>query len=144
MMIDVPLSLAAGCKITEEDFQDSVEALAEARDFLVYHAHQSRRDCAGYPDLHLVNEQGRVIYAELKVPGGRVERAQAQWLTFLAASGTLEVYLWRPKDWRQIVRILDGDERFPGVCPALPHFRPRTIADELRELTGRRGRGLVR
>jgi hypothetical protein len=49
---------------------------------------------------------GRLIYAELKVPGGRITKAQRRWLEALATVRGIEVYLWFPDDWSDIERIL--------------------------------------
>ena len=58
-------------------------------------------DHAGFPDLVLVKDR-RIIFAELKSRDGKPSRDQAKWLQALAATGRVEVYLWRPAD------LLDG------------------------------------
>ena len=66
----------------------------------------------GFPDLILVHpQQRRVIYAELKVEdlkkGARREN-QVVWGDTLEAAGA-EYHVWRPSDWNEIVRILEGE-----------------------------------
>ena len=66
-------------------------------------------DGAGFPDLVLVNrEKKRVIYAELKSDKGCIRPEQNRWLDDLSAAGQ-EVYLWRPKDSDDIIKILQTE-----------------------------------
>jgi len=63
---------------------------------------------SGYPDLTMVHPtMKRVIFAELKSadPKARLSVAQEDWLAKLEAAGQ-EAYVWRPKDWDTIVRVL--------------------------------------
>ena len=60
---------------------------------------------AGYPDLTLVRGS-RLIYAELKVEGGRLTAAQQDWLAALRQVPGVEVWVFTPKDWDTIERIL--------------------------------------
>ena len=46
-----------------------------------------------------------MIFAELKSNTGRLSKEQGDWLEDLAGAG-VESYLWRPKDWDDIVEIL--------------------------------------
>lgn len=57
----------------------------------------------GWPDLVLVRE--RIIFAELKASGGAVRPEQTVRLEQLAATGA-ETYVWRPRDWDQVVAVL--------------------------------------
>jgi hypothetical protein len=87
---------------TEAQFQAQVVELAEWLGYAWYHAHDSRRSPAGFPDLVLVRPRGRglsarVIFAELK--------AQHVWLTTLIDADA-EVYVWRPSDFRAIEATL--------------------------------------
>jgi|SRR5579885_3030355 hypothetical protein len=119
------LALEMGDPLSERDFQLACEAEAEACGFeLLYHVKDSRLDRRrGFPDLILAYAPsparglgGRVIVAELKVPPNRPTEEQYRWLRAFAAVG-LETYLWYPRDWPQIKRILAGDVRFPGQPP---------------------------
>lgn len=62
---------------------------------------------AGLPDLLMVRPP-RVVVAELKRKGGRVEPTQRAWLDDFAASG-VEAYVWFPSDWDEVERVLRRD-----------------------------------
>ncbi len=94
--------------IGETEFQDRhVIPYLEARGWLVYHTHDSRRSKEGYPDLtafRLEKCQGPV-FAELKSETGKLSKAQEKWRdAILAAAGAW--YLWRPSSWIEIQRIM--------------------------------------
>lgn len=107
-------------KQTEKDFQRTVIAFAKLHRWRVGHFRPvcARRpdgsvrwqtpvqaDGAGMPDLVLVRE--RVVFAELKMPAGRLSADQEAWLTALRGAG-VEAYIWRPTDWPSIERVLAG------------------------------------
>ena len=71
---------------------------------MTYHTYDSRRSQAGYPDLTLVRRD-RVIMAELKTEHGGVTVDQQRWVTALAAT-PIEVRIWRPSMWNEIVDFL--------------------------------------
>lgn len=81
--------------------------LAKVNRWRLYHAYDSRRSAAGFPDLVLVRPP-RLIFAELKTAKGRLTREQGGWLTDLGALALpgVEVYVWRPDDWNEIVERL--------------------------------------
>ena len=85
------------------------DVMRTARDlgFLVYHTHDSRRSTPGFPDLVLCNGH-RVLFVELKRQREKPTREQILWLNLLRHTGKVEVYLWRPKDWPDVVTILRG------------------------------------
>ncbi len=60
-------------------------------------------DGKGFCDLLLVRE--RVIFAELKAKKGKLSPEQQAWSEVLKEAKQ-EVYLWFPKDWPEIKRIL--------------------------------------
>ena len=97
--------------IKEDDFLATVTELALLCGWLVYHTYDSRRSQAGFPDLVLARAD-KLIFAELKTAKGKVRDAQILWLDTLGAMANtqpnVEVYLWRPKDWAGIERILTG------------------------------------
>lgn len=82
--------------------------------WLGYHTHRSDRSPAGFPDLCLVRRE-RLIFAELKTDAtaSKPTAEQVTWLDALAlvamqgATASPEVYLWRPRDWPDVQRILD-------------------------------------
>jgi hypothetical protein len=64
----------------------------------------------GFLDTVMVRS-GRLIFAELKSDDGELTPEQQQWLDDLLLVrkwqlGVIEVYVWRPADWDEIVRIL--------------------------------------
>lgn len=96
--------------LSEKEFQAQVLSLARIGRWRVYHTFDSRRSEPGFPDLVLVRGE-RMIFAELKTEKGRVSAAQKGWLTALGVvadwpGSPLEVELWRPSDWDDIVRTL--------------------------------------
>lgn len=58
---------------------------------------------SGWPDLTLVRD-GRLVFAELKREDKWLEPEQEEWYIELSAvslkGNTVEVYVWRPSDWR--------------------------------------------
>lgn len=96
--------------ISERDFQDRIVELARLRRWLVYHTHDSRRSDPGFPDLVMVRGDA-LLFAELKSEKGRVSVEQHEWLRALrrvaaAMHEGVEVHVWRPSDWPQIVEVL--------------------------------------
>jgi len=72
-----------------------------------YHTFDSRRSSHGFPDWVFVRD-GRLVFAELKSEDGAVRPEQREWLDDLADVRSTEVYLWRPADYAEIVRVLTG------------------------------------
>lgn len=89
---------------TERHWQRQVVQYAELMGFRVYHTFDSRRSSAGFPDLVLVRRP-RVIFAELKSRRGKLTDDQRAWLLALGGC-SVERYIWRPADWRDVERIL--------------------------------------
>lgn len=104
---------------SEAQFTRALMEYAYLQGWLCSHFHDSRRQvtrrgrvafigdaaAAGFPDLNLARAP-RVIYAELKSAKGRVSPKQQRWLDELKGCPGVEVYLWRPADWQEIVRVL--------------------------------------
>jgi len=97
--------------VKEDDFLAAVTELATLTGWLVYHTYDSRRSQAGFPDLVLARAD-RLIFAELKTNKGVIRAAQVTWLDTLGAVAhdqpNVSVYLWRPRDWAGIEKILLG------------------------------------
>jgi hypothetical protein len=101
--------------LTEAQFQTQLLGLAKLLGWWRVHFRPARTatgwrtpvegDGKGFPDVILVRE--RVIYTEAKSDTGRLRPDQEAWLARLKAAGQ-EVYLWRPRDWREIERILQS------------------------------------
>lgn len=96
--------------MTEREFQAMVTRDAKVLGWRCYHTHDSRRSEPGWPDLALVRD--RLVLAELKTDTGRVSDDQQQWLDLLAGAG-VEVYLWRPRDYDDVLRVLQRRRATP-------------------------------
>lgn len=103
----------------EREFQRQLIDAAHLMGWRVYSIPDSRRATVkGWPDLVLwkvkPNQPPRMIFAELKSDTGRVSPEQKGVLADLEAvaqtSATIEVHLWRPRDWSAIQRTLGGQE----------------------------------
>lgn len=101
--------------MTERDLYERVREMALQLGWLVYHTYDSRRSYAGFPDVALAKPGRPLILAELKREGGRLSRAQEQWLAVLSQVPGIEVYVWRPRDWvsGEVEAVLRGQ----GVSP---------------------------
>lgn len=84
-------------------FQSKVTEAAERCGWHWHHEVDSRKSKSGFPDLVLVRE--RVIFAELKIPPNKPTVAQEDWYEKLKRAGA-EVYVWRPLDFDDILRVL--------------------------------------
>lgn len=89
----------------EDPFQARVIALAELCGFRVYHTHDSRGSQEGFPDLVMIRGP-RQIVAELKREGEKPTPEQLAWLYAFGGCGA-EVFVWRPSDWDEVVRVLE-------------------------------------
>jgi hypothetical protein len=88
--------------VTEAELQRAVLGLCGQLDprIRVVHLHDSRRataDTRGLPDLLLVGTH-RLIWRELKQPGGRLRGPQSQWLHWLRQAGQ-DAGVWQPRHW---------------------------------------------
>ena len=90
--------------VTEKQFQGQIQELAKMFGWLYYHTWRSIHSPAGFPDCVMVRK-GRVIFAELKSEKGKVSPIQQEWLDALEES-PIEVYLWKPDQFEEIVEIL--------------------------------------
>jgi hypothetical protein len=117
--------------VSEESFQGAVIEYAALNGWLTYHTRDSRRSTPGYPDLTLVRGE-RLIFAELKTDKGVLRPEQRVWLEALETAG-VEVHVWRPKDWLEIMAALDRRPKTTqtkGLTRARTAGRPRTFAVE--------------
>ena len=94
--------------MSEKQFQAAVLDLAKRHGWLCFHAFDSRRSQAGFPDLLLLKR--RLIVVELKAETGRITRSQEEWLEAFRMCG-IEAMIWRPADWPTIRALLGGHER---------------------------------
>ena len=91
--------------LTEAQFLRQVLQLAGIMRWRAYHPALSKWSERGWPDVALVRPP-RFILAELKSDKGKVTPQQQEWLDDLARCPGVEVWLWRPSDFEQIVEIL--------------------------------------
>lgn len=91
--------------LSERHWQQRVLDLASLRRWLSYHTHDSRRSEPGFPDLVLLRGS-RCVVAELKSERGRLTTAQEVWLTAFRQVPAVEVFVWRPSDWPQVMGVL--------------------------------------
>lgn len=96
--------------LSEKDFQRSVVDYAKLKGWIVFHDFDSRRNSRGLPDLILCKPgrigTGRLVMAELKSERGRLRPEQKMWVEALSSVLGVEIYVWRPRDMDEIIRIL--------------------------------------
>lgn len=98
--------------ITEKQFEAQIKELALLFNWMYYHTWRSIHSPAGFPDCVMVrqagqsHQKGRVIFAELKSDKGQLSDKQREWIDILRACGTVEVYVWRPRDFDKVVEVL--------------------------------------
>lgn len=104
---------------SEADFLGAVQDLADTYGWKWLHIDPALNDRGywrtpirgplgkGWPDLFLIHpERGRMIYAELKSETGRVKQEQITVLGWLGQFGFVECYIWRPRDWEEVLQCL--------------------------------------
>lgn len=91
--------------VSEKEFMGAVVALAKRNGWLIYHAFDSRKSEAGFPDLLMIRGP-RLIVAELKVGDNRPTAPQANWLDAFQAVPGVQAYLWKPENWAEILEVL--------------------------------------
>jgi hypothetical protein len=92
-------------RVSEALFQQQVIDYARMRGWLVYHTHNSRKSAKGFPDIVAVR-RSRLIFAELKDERSRLRGEQHEWLDALDKVVDVGVYVWRPSDLDEILRLL--------------------------------------
>lgn len=98
-------SVGNGLTMNENEWQAKVVEFARWNGWHVFHPYYSRRSEPGWPDLSMIRD-GHLVFAELKTRTGRVTAAQHRVLSLLDECADVEVYLWRPMDWPDVVRVL--------------------------------------
>lgn len=93
---------------SEAEFEAVIKELAGWKQYLYYHTHRSQFSPAGFPDCVMgrIEPTPRLIFAELKSETGELTVEQYAWLYLLQKLGH-EVYLWKPSEWDEIVKILE-------------------------------------
>ena len=92
----------------EAGFQTQIKKLTWRMGWKHYHTYDSRRSEKGYPDSTIIKGD-RLIFAELKSAKGRLSNHQREWINALINIQGVECYIWKPTDWQNIVRVLNGD-----------------------------------
>jgi len=99
---------------SEKDFTTAIIELAKILGYRVCHARPAQtihgwrtpwQGHAGCPDL-IIAGRGRLIFAELKMPKGKLDPEQEEWREALESSPA-EYYLWYPYQWDEIVAVLN-------------------------------------
>jgi len=102
--------------ITEKDFSRQVEDLLNIFGWHWCHFRPARTQKGwrtalsgdkGFPD-YIAVKSSRLLIFELKSEKGKVSLAQQEWLDALGNVGDkdVQVYLWRPRDFDRIVKVL--------------------------------------
>jgi len=109
-MSERPISLAElelleAERWSEAVFTSKVRTEAITNGWLFYHTADSRGSDRGFPDCVMVRGE-RIVFAELKVPGGRVAPAQRDWMMRLVAATRHEAKVWYPSHWQAIKELL--------------------------------------
>lgn len=95
----------AGTGEDERRFQGRVIKLARALGWRCHHETDSRFSRPGFPDLILIKD-GRMVVAELKVEGGKLEDEQAEWLAAFSAVPGVQTHVWWDWQFEEVVRCL--------------------------------------
>lgn len=98
--------------ISEKEWMGQVIDLAQTFGWKHYHPWLSIHSAKGWPDLALCRE--RLILVELKTAKGKVSPSQQDWLGALSTAG-VEVYVWRPADLDDVVRVLRQRREIPNA-----------------------------
>lgn len=92
----------------EKHFMSSVTKAAQQAGWLVQHGTIAVYSAAGFPDLVMIKPGQPVIFAELKMPKGRLTPKQKEWGNLLMDNPGVAYYLWRPEHWDRIIDLLFG------------------------------------
>lgn len=101
--------------ITEATYQEAIIQIARLYGWRVAHFRPAMTkdgwrtavaaDGKGYPDLTMV-KPGRLIFAEIKSEKGKLSEDQANWIDAFKLVPGIEVYLWRPSQFEEVVALL--------------------------------------
>ena len=102
----------------ENCFAAQVREYAEPNGWLVYQTPTWRKTAAtaGFPDMVMANEHGRLIFAELKRNKGLLGGQQWIWRDRLLVA-PCEYYVWTPAAWPDIENRLRRPDRGPRLEP---------------------------
>ena len=93
--------------ITEKEWQQQIADMAKMFGWKYSHPWLSIHSPRGFPDCVLTRAP-RTIIAELKTNKrkSKLTPEQARWLLELRKTPGLEVYIWRPRHFEKIARLL--------------------------------------
>jgi hypothetical protein len=94
--------------VSEAVLQRAVLRVAKEAGFLCYHTFDSRRSPSGFMDLALAKAGSPLYLVELKTDTGQLTKAQMTWAKAIAGSAGVQVGVWRPSMWEEIVACLRG------------------------------------
>jgi len=92
-------------KWTHNSFQNEIVKFARLNGWKCQYWWKSYHSPKGYLDLVLVRYP-RHIKAELKIPPDKVSPEQQEWIDVWKQFKDIEVYVWTPDQWDEIIRIL--------------------------------------
>lgn len=90
----------------EKEYQRDIQLHLQRHGWLDYHPRVSFYDRPGFPDIVAIRPP-RVIFAEIKTDKGRLSPAQEEYKRQLEACPGVEYYIWRPRDWEMVKRIIE-------------------------------------
>ena len=98
-------------RATEAEWYENVRALARMGQWSLYHAHDSRRSAAGWPDCVFLRVDPAfgpptLLFRELKLAGKRPTPSPRAWLDGLVAAGQDAATWTFPADWELAVETL--------------------------------------
>lgn len=95
---------------THQSFQSEIVRLAHLNHWTTQYFWRNFHSPKGWLDLVLVKpESNRLIFAELKIPPDKVTSEQQMWIDIWSQYPMVEVYVWTPKDWEDIIKLLSSD-----------------------------------
>jgi hypothetical protein len=101
-----PRKLVKGrLRVSEKAWAATVHDAAARLGWDRYHPWLSIKSQRGWPDESLCRPP-RLILAELKAEDGKYTEGQEPWLMRLGECPGVEVYVWRPNDFDEMIAIL--------------------------------------
>ena len=95
-------------KWTHDSFQKEIVKVAKLYHWKVQYFWRNFHSPKGWLDLVLTKpENGRLIFAEIKIPPDDLKPEQQEWIDIWKQYKSVEVYVWRPDDWDDIIKILE-------------------------------------
>lgn len=92
-------------KTTHKEFQQQVADLANYTGWKTQFWWRSFHSAPGFLDFVFLKPP-RLIVSEIKIPPDKLSNAQQEWYDLWKQMPQVEVYIWTPNDWEEIVKIL--------------------------------------